>query len=178
MFGIYKSAPLNRPPVGASLDLLSIRARARAILGKGEELGGSLLEFALVLPLLLLLTTSICVFGIAWSNYLCLTDATNLGARAIAISRGQTTDPCAVGSSMVIAASPQLNSANLSFTYQFSGATYTGTSCSQASSTATSNLVQGQPVVLTVTYPCKLGVYGKNYLPNCLLTAQITELAQ
>ena len=45
-------------------------------------------------------------------------------------------------------------------------------------SCASALLTQGSPAVLTVTYPCKLVVYGKDYAPNCKLAATTTEVLQ
>jgi Flp pilus assembly protein TadG len=146
----------------------------------GNENGQAMVEMALVLPVLLLVVTGILTFGLAFNNYVLLTEATSIGARTIAISRGATTDPCATASSAVIAAAPLLTPASLSFTFVLNGATYTGTSCSSGSSTtgAAANLVQGANAIVTVTYPCSLAVYGANYAPHCSLQAQMTELIQ
>jgi Flp pilus assembly protein TadG len=145
-----------------------------------NEEGQAMVEVALVLPVLLLVLTGIFALGLAFNNYLILTEATNVGARALAISRGSTTDPCATTSSAVIAAAPLLVSANLTFTFGLNGTTYSGTSCSSGSTTtgAAANLVQGGNALVTVTYPCSLAVYGANYAPSCVLQAQITELIQ
>jgi Flp pilus assembly protein TadG len=145
-----------------------------------HEQGQALVEMALLLPILLLVVTAIFTFGLAFNNYVMLTEATSVGARALAISRGQTTDPCATASAAVYTAAPLLVASNLSFTLVLNGTSYTGTSCSSGSSTtgAAGNLVQGDNAVLTVTYPCSLGVYGANYAPNCSLRAQMTELVQ
>ena len=45
-------------------------------------------EFALVLPLLLLVILGIFKFGVAYNNYLTLTDAVRSGARQLALDRG------------------------------------------------------------------------------------------
>jgi Flp pilus assembly protein TadG len=139
-----------------------------------------MVEMALVLPVLLLVVTGILTFGLAFNNYVMLTEATSVGARALAISRWQTTDPCATAAAAVYAAAPLLASSKLSFTFVLNGTTYTGASCSSGSSTtgAAGNLVQGNNAVLTVTYPCSLAVYGANYAPSCSLQAQMTELVQ
>jgi Flp pilus assembly protein TadG len=152
----------------------STRRRAR------NEEGQAMVEMALALPVLLLVLTGILTFGLAFNNYVLLTEATSIGARTLAISRGATTDPCATASSAVIAAAPLLTSANLSFTFVLNGTSYSGASCSSGSSTtgAAANLVQGSNVIVTVTYPCSLAVYGANYAPHCSLQAQMTELVQ
>jgi Flp pilus assembly protein TadG len=143
-------------------------------------LGQALLEFALCLPVLLLVLTGIFTFGIFLNHYLVLTNAVTIGAQQLAVSRGQTTDPCQLTSSTVESASSTLAAANLSYTFVLNGVTYTGTSCSSSSTTtgAAGNLVQGASATVTASYPCSLAVYGKNYVPNCLLQAQTTELVQ
>jgi Flp pilus assembly protein TadG len=150
------------------------RRRAR------DEEGQAMVEMALALPVLLLVLTGILTFGLAFNNYVLLTEATSIGARTLAISRGATTDPCATASSAVIAAAPLLTPASLSFSFVLNGSSYTGTSCSSGSSTtgAAANLVQGANAIVTVTYPCSLAVYGANYAPHCSLQAQMTELIQ
>ena len=154
--------------------------RIRALLRREEERGSSLIEFALVLPILLVVATSTVVFGITLNNYMILTNAVSIGARQLAISRGQTTDPCATTVSAVELAAPTLTAASLSFSYSLNGVSYSGTSCSSASTTtgAAGNLVQGQPARVTVTYPCSLAAYGKNYAANCTLSSTLTELVQ
>src|ERR1700743_2083620 len=94
-----------------------------------DDNGQAMVEMALALPVLLLVLTGIFTFGLAFNNYLLLTEATSIGARTLAISRGDTTDPCATATSAVIAAAPLLTPASLSFTFVLNGATYTGTSC-------------------------------------------------
>jgi len=149
------------------------------------ESGQALVEFALVLPVLLLVVTGITTFGIALNNYMQLTQAVGIGAQALSVSRGNTTDPCNVVSSAVTAAAPYLVSSSISFTtkiYTSSSAStsYSGTSCSSSSTTtgAAGNLTQGQAAVVTATYPCSLAVFGANYATTCSLSAQVTEIIQ
>jgi Flp pilus assembly protein TadG len=52
-----------------------------------EERGQSLIEFALVMPLLLILVLGIIQFGFALHSYIALTDAVRIGARQAAVSR-------------------------------------------------------------------------------------------
>jgi Flp pilus assembly protein TadG len=60
---------------------MSLRTRLRSEDGQG------VVEFAFVLPILLALVLGIVQFGIAFNNYLTLTDATRVGARKAAVSR-------------------------------------------------------------------------------------------
>ena len=169
--------PTSRRPEGkTAIPCFAMNSRSRAC----DDNGQAMVEMALALPVLLLVLTGILTFGLAFNNYVLLTEATSIGARTLAISRGATTDPCATASSAVIAAAPLLTPANLSFTFVLNGTSYTGTSCSSGSSTtgAAANLVQGANAIVTVTYPCSLAVYGANYAPHCSLQAQMTELVQ
>jgi Flp pilus assembly protein TadG len=52
-----------------------------------EEQGQAMTEFAVVLPVFALLLFAILQFGIAFNNYLTLTDAVRRGARVAAVSR-------------------------------------------------------------------------------------------
>jgi Flp pilus assembly protein TadG len=145
-----------------------------------EQEGQAMVEMALVLPVLLLVVTGILTFGLAFNNYILLTEATSVGARTLAISRGETTDPCAAAAAAVYAAAPMLVPANLTFSFVLNGATYQGASCNSGSTTtgAAGNLKQGSYARVTVDYPCSLAVYGANYAPNCSLQSQISELVQ
>ena len=144
-----------------------------------DQKGQALVEFALSLPLLLLIISGIFAFGIAMHSYLELTEAVAVGGRLLAVSRGQTTDPCALTATAVSNAAPLLTASNLSYTLVLNGTTYSGSSCSSSSTTsgAAGNLVQGSSATITVTYPVNLTVFG-NLVPNINVTSQITELVQ
>ena len=58
------------------------------------ELGQSIVEFAFVMPLLVLLMLAIFQFGLAFRNYLSITDAARVGARKAAVSRTAAAGPC------------------------------------------------------------------------------------
>jgi Flp pilus assembly protein TadG len=166
-------------PVSVTPRTRTERLLARLRAAGGEE-GSSLIEFAVCLPVLMLILTGTFAFGIALNNYLMLTNATTIGAQQLSISREQTLDPCAAASAAVIAASPLLKPANLTFAYSLNGVAYTGTTCSSSSYTsgAAGNLQVNKSAMLTVTYPCNLAVYGANLVPNCMLKAQLTEMVQ
>jgi Flp pilus assembly protein TadG len=163
-----------------SVELRTKSERMLACLRAEEEEGSSLIEFAVCLPVLLLILTGTFAFGLALNNYLMLTNATTIGAQQLSVSRGQTLDPCSTAATAVIAASPLLKASNLSFAYVLNGVPYTGTTCASGSvaTGAPSNLVLNKSATLTVTYPCNLAVYGANIVPNCTLKAQLTEMVQ
>ena len=164
----------------ASVTTRTRAARICARLKAGGEEGSSLVEFAVCLPVLLLILTGTFQFGLALNNYLMLTNATCVGAQQLAVSRGQTLDPCATTVTAIVAAAPLLKSTNLTYTFVLNGTTYTGTSCSSTSNTtgAPANLVQGKTAQVTVTYPCSLVVYNSNLVPVCSLKAELAELIQ
>jgi len=139
-----------------------------------HERGQTIAEFAMVLPILLLLVMGIVTFGLAVSNYLSLTDAVNTAARQIAISRGQTADPCNLAVTTVYAAAPTLTQSKFTFSFVLNGAAFSGTSCAAGAA----DLIQGANAKVTATYPCNLTFFGTDYAPNCVLTAQTTELVQ
>jgi Flp pilus assembly protein TadG len=144
-----------------------------------DDSGQSLVEFALTLPVLLLVFTGICTFGLAMNNYLTLTEATSVGARQVAVSRAQTLDPCAIASAAVYAAAPSMTQSKFTFTFTFNGVNYSGASCASTSMTtgAAGNLKQGTPAMVNITYPCNLVAYKYNF-GTCNLQAQTTEVVQ
>ena len=63
-------------------------------------------EFVIVLPILCVLLFGMIQFGIAWNNYVTLTDAVRAGARKAAVSR--RADPVGSGCTRVREAAPSL----------------------------------------------------------------------
>jgi Flp pilus assembly protein TadG len=157
-----------------------IRKRSGSERRTCDESGQSLVEFAMILPAFLLVVTGIFAFGVAFTNWLVLTDATSLGGRTVAISRGNTLDPCATASTAVAGASPGLNTGLITYTSVINGTTYNGTTCNSSSTTtgAAGNLLQGGSYVLTTSYPCHLTVFGQNLITNCTMHAAVKELVQ
>ena len=149
--------------------IVSVSNRRRA----GNRSGQSLIEFSLVMPMLLITVTGMLAFGITMHNFLVLTNGVNSAVQMVAMSRGQTTDPCASAYTSMQSAAPDLVPANLSFTFVINGTTYTSTSCTAGAA----NMVQGATAQLTVTYPCTLAVYGM-VVPSCTLGARTAELIQ
>jgi Flp pilus assembly protein TadG len=75
------------------------------------EGGQAMTEFAIVLPVFLLLIFGIIQFGIVWKNYVTLTDAARAGARRAAVSRH--TDPVAAACNQVRASGTDLKNGDL-----------------------------------------------------------------
>ena len=77
-----------------------------------SERGQSITEFALVLPLIVLLLFGVIQFGITFNNYVTLTDAVRAGARKAAVSR-HLDDPEGAAEAQVRAAATDLKAADL-----------------------------------------------------------------
>ena len=77
-----------------------------------NERGQTMTEFAFVVPILLVLLLGIVQFGIAFNNYVTLTDAVRAGARKAAVSRNNT-DPESICKTAIISAASNLKRADL-----------------------------------------------------------------
>jgi Flp pilus assembly protein TadG len=159
---------------------IGVYERFGVLITLAEEAGQSMVEFALIVPLFLIIVTGIFAFGLAFNNWEMMTEATSVGARAIAISRGQTLDPCQTAAQAIEAAAPSLNASSLTFSFSFNGVPASGATCSSSSTStgAAGNLLQGSTAQVSVTYPCALKVFRTDYAASCLLHAQTTELVQ
>jgi Flp pilus assembly protein TadG len=145
----------------------SLRARLRS----SNEEGQALLEFAFTVPLLLALVTGIVAFGIVLNRYQELTNATSTSAQTLAMSRGQTSDPCATTAQALYNGAPTLAQSSVTLTVSLNGVNVGGKTCS------TATLVEGQTAQVTATYPCNFPlVYGLNL--SCTLRAQTAEAIQ
>jgi Flp pilus assembly protein TadG len=106
-----------------------------------DQRGQSLVEFALVVPILLLLFLGILQFGVAFNHYLTLTDAVRVGARKAAVSRLES-DQCGPVQQAVRDNRGGLDPAELDIP------------CPSSSWTP------GGPVTVTATYPLKIDILG------------------
>lgn len=97
-------------------------------------------EFALVLPLLVLLLFGVIQFGIAFNNYITLTDAVRAGARKGAVAR-HLTNPEAAVKAQVQAAATDLKPGALDVT-------------------VASTWEHGEDVTVTATYPYSISLLG------------------
>ena len=159
-----------------------------------SERGSGVVEMALVLPMLLTIVMGIIAFGIAFNNYLVLTNATGSGALGLASIRGQGQDICTLTSQTVTGAATNLTPAKMRFTVNiYAPPTGTAAPCTgSAALTGTGSGVFACGIIgtnaaisengcaqITVTYPLSLMVYGHNFAPaGSVLTAQTTEAIQ
>jgi len=127
-----------------------------------SDCGSPLVEFALVLPIMMLLITGLAAFGIAFNNYLVLTNAVGAAARAVALSPGMNSsgtspDPCAAGYAALIGAAPTLSQSTLVqylsivVTPEGGGATtYSGTNAESCSGVTLANKTTA---IVSAQYP-------------------------
>jgi Flp pilus assembly protein TadG len=97
-------------------------------------------EFALVLPLLVLLLLAIIQLGIAFNHYIVLTDAVRAGARKGAVA-GHLSEPAAAVEAQVAASATDLKTGDLDVTVD-------------------STWKHGEDVTVTATYPYSISLLG------------------
>ncbi len=150
----------------------SVISRVRRFLHSDSE-GGALVEMAVTLPLMMFLITGLCFMGIAVDNYIILAHANDVGARYLALHRGQLSDPCASTVTTIQNAAPGLNTANLSYTFTIGGSGSLGSSCSSAAT----DMVASATATVTVNYKYPLIIYG--WGPTTLtMQASTSEIIQ
>jgi Flp pilus assembly protein TadG len=105
-----------------------------------DQKGQAMTEFAVALPVVALVLFAILQFGIAFNNYLTLTDAVRRGARVAAVSRQTGT-----GSSDTVTAVKQAAS---------------DLNQAQIAVTVNSTWQPGDDVVVSATYPYSISLFG------------------
>jgi Flp pilus assembly protein TadG len=119
-----------------------------------SQQGQSMTEFALVLPILAFLLFAVIQFGIAFNNYITLTDATRAGARKAVVSRR---DPNPQNTCI----NAVRNSAN-------------GLKQSDLTASCVSDWQPGSDVQVTATYPYSISLLGL-FTKSGRLTSTTTE---
>jgi Flp pilus assembly protein TadG len=152
--------------------LRSARAALRSRRSLREDRrGASLVEFAIGLPVLMLIGLGMLKFGVAMNHYVMLTNASSSGATALALARGTTT-PYTAATTAITSAAPSLTAGSITTTVRVNG-----TACTTNSGCA-ALLTAGATAQVTTTYPCDLSVLGVNYKANCTLSAQSAQMVQ
>jgi Flp pilus assembly protein TadG len=124
---------------------------------RNRESGQTMVEFALILPTLAILLFGIIQFGIAFNNYLAVTDAVRAGARVAAVSRNLPPgERESTVRSKVLAAAENLDTSQL--TVSVSSATWQ----------------RGSDVTVTASYPWNINLLGK-VVASGDLTSTTTE---
>lgn len=139
-----------------------------------REDGQALVEFALVLPILLMLATAITSFGIVFYRYITLTDAVRSAARTLSLGRGNTAaapnDPCteAINEAVNSAIDAKLTSNNV---HLIINGMQTAAPCAGTGT----NWTQGNQVTVTASVPYTLSIFGVISIKSGTLTAQATD---
>jgi Flp pilus assembly protein TadG len=136
-----------------------------------EQNGSSLIEFALVMPVMLLVMTGIFSFAVAINHQQQLTQAVGAGGQYLQQIRTSTTDPCKDTFTAITSAAPNLTSASITLTVTMGTTAVTAKTCSGDQSL----LTQGGNVSVAATYPCTLTAYAYNFGSACSLSAKVTE---
>jgi Flp pilus assembly protein TadG len=115
--------------------------------------GVALVEFALVVPVLLLLLAGILDTGRAVNAYVTISNASREGARYASLN--PTAAPSAIKSSAVLPHAQQLDSGSINVSVTYTSANVTSSACPVATTTAppTSSPPATIPVRVDVTYP-------------------------
>ncbi|MGN6378029.1 MAG: TadE/TadG family type IV pilus assembly protein [Gaiellales bacterium] len=124
-----------------------------------DERGQAVTEFAVILPVLLLVLFAIFQFGVIFNNYIQVAAAAREGARKGAVSR--TAGSCSVVQGMVVSsaqnAAPGLSTSTMGVT---------------VNDTCTNNAVAaGTDMKVTVTYPWSVSLLGQVVASGTLSSA-------
>jgi Flp pilus assembly protein TadG len=119
-----------------------------------SERGQSVTEFALVLPLLVMLLFGIIQFGITFNDYITLTDAVRAGSRKAAVSRHEE-DPVGVTVERVRTAGADLTQSDLQISVD-------------------SSWLAGEEVTVSASYPYTIKLLGKT-IKSGRMTSTTTE---
>ena len=147
--------------------------------------GGSLVEFALVLPMMMVLITGMFSFGMVLNNFMVLTTSTGNGSRAFALSRGQTSpalaasDPCAYAVQVAETSGPSLNPKGMTFNFAWTTTNSSGvtTTTKYTNSCPGLSLNQGDTVQMSGSYATSVFLYG--WKPGALnMVASASDLVE
>jgi Flp pilus assembly protein TadG len=180
-------AGIRNKRFGASAHRQALLAEATSSADLRQQAGGrlrredgqSLVEFAVVLPVLLMIVTGIIQFGSLYNKYITLTDAARNGAQTLALGRGLS-NPCdpAVTQALQSASAVSLTSGQVTPSFS-SGSDFcgTGTYVYKSSGNTSGTEVQGDQATVTATQPVTLNVFGIG-LFNLNLSASASDAVQ
>jgi Flp pilus assembly protein TadG len=121
-----------------------------------NERGQTMAEFAIVLPILMLVCFAIIQFGILFNNFVALTDAVRAGARTAAVSR-TAADPVGATVARVQSATGDLDQSKLGIT-------------------VTSGWQHGDDVTVSATYPYSISLFGLNVQSGLLKSTTVERV--
>lgn len=135
----------------------SVGGRRRTRRWGWREDGQSLVEFAIIMPVLLLVLTGILQFGLMFDKYLSMTDAVRTGARTLALGRGLS-DPCdpAITQAVNSALGTGLTASQVTVTLTNPDTCGSGTYPNRTGGSE----AQGDEATVSATYPYTITVFG------------------
>jgi Flp pilus assembly protein TadG len=131
-----------------------VRLEMNSRLDIRHEQGQTMTEFAIVLPVLVLLVFGVIQFGILFNNYVTLTDAARAGARKAAVSRSAS-NPVGATVTQVQNSASDLTQSDLAVT-------------------VTSTWAPASDVTVTATYPYSINLLGL-VVASGRLSSKVTE---
>jgi Flp pilus assembly protein TadG len=139
-----------------------------------REDGQGLIEFALVLPVLLMVATGITSFGIVFYRYITLTDAVRSGARTLSLGRGQTSpnDPCTQATNQTVSSAIDVNLKPSDVTIVVNG---NAIPQPQACDGTGADWIQGNQVTVSAQIPYSLDIFGVININTGFLHASATD---
>ena len=123
-----------------------------------KERGQAMAEMAVVLPVFLFLLLGIIQFGIAFNNYLALTDAVRAGARTAAVSR-HAASPSDIAEERVRAAAANLDQEKL-----------------EVDVDPDPGWEAGAEVTVTATYPYEINLLGRVVMSGDLSSSTVERV--
>lgn len=125
-----------------------------------------MVEFAIILPVLLILVTGIIQFGLLFNKYITLTDVVRNGARTLAIGRGLS-NPCDPAVLQMTKSGSAIGLTSAQVTPSFSSASDfcgTGTYSYGVSGNTGGNETLNSQATVTATQPFTLSVFGMSVI--------------
>jgi Flp pilus assembly protein TadG len=111
---------------------------------RNTDQGQAVVEFAVILPVLLLILFAILQFGVVFNNYIQVTAAAREGARKAAVSRSLGTSSAETAATTAAkSAAPGLNQSNITVSFPNNP-----------------TFAQGSDVSVQVTYPYSISIIG------------------
>ena len=148
----------------------------------GNDSGASAVEFAFILPLLMLLFFMIVKCGYFFNNYVELANGVASGARQASVNRGSTT-PYSTTIAAVDAGAPNLIASNITISITVNGTPCTSDTNAATKTTAANtcqtafSTAEGTEAVVTATYPCNLNVLWIT-ISGCTMSSSASQLVE
>ncbi len=143
----------------------------------------ALVEFALVLPVLLMVLTGILQFGLMFNKYITLTDAVRAGARTASLGRGLT-NPCDPAVDETVSSGLDIGLTSNEVAVRPLGASSCGPAPDPTSDPCSTpsgypygsggNLVQGDAIRVKACIPYTFNIFGVSF-GTVHLTASATD---